>query len=69
MVEWVKIWVYGLGVYGRKWREWLMGLRFSAISECFESVWRIFGEKMREIREFKAEICDFPDIDHEQLVF
>ena len=45
-----------------------MGLVFSAKSECFERVWRIFGEKMREIREFKAEICDFPDIDREQLV-
>ena len=45
-----------------------MGLVFSAISECFERVLKVFGEKMSEIREFKAGFCDFPDIDREQLM-
>ena len=44
-----------------------MGLVFSASSECFERDWRNFGEKMREIREVIAVLCDFPDIDREQL--
>ena len=46
-----------------------MGLRFSALSESFERVWRVFGEKMREIRVFKGQICDFPDIYRDQQVF
>ena len=45
-----------------------MGLVFSASSECFERVQKVFGEKMSEIREFIAEIYDFPDIDREQLM-
>ena len=64
----MKIWVYVIGVYGRKRRDWLMGLVFSAKSECFERDKRNFNEKMSEIREFIAEICDFPDIDREQLM-
>ena len=46
-----------------------MGLCLSALSECLERIWRVFGEKMREIREFIGRICDFPDIDRDQLVF
>ena len=53
----------------RKWKDLCLGLVFSALSESFERVWRVFGEKMREIRAFIGRICDFPDIDRDQPVF
>ena len=37
-----------------------MGLCLSALSECLERIWNVFGERMREIREFIGRILRFP---------